>query len=348
MGDASPTKQGPAGLPLLVGRHPQRTPFNGEAPRGGSAHAAAVAVGPAITAKGAADVKTSAAAAAAGRLPTRRVRALLRVTADRVPPLAVVPSPVPSLGPLVLLEVGDGVLGVTAPEAINVGRISAPGKERVIMARRPTNAGTGVITTDGGAPGDATPIRVASLRPVLPKAPASREEARDPSKGTPCAARLVPRLLRVLGATLDAEAIKAGPLLERTSARHRHEADGAKALLGPAAPVQVTGGEAEGAINEARARPAALVVPLAARPLLAVGAVLRRIAGEGRVVANASLEEATRNDPVDQPTAEATTARMGAMVLEEGGRGLGRIGPRPRPWLIVVKDPRPRRPSDVP
>lgn len=303
MRNAPATEQGPTRVTVLVRRDPSGPSLDGEPPRVRRAHAAAAAVRTAITAQGASDVKPPTAAIAARRLAARRIRAVLRVAADRVPTLAVVPSPVPLVGRALPLEVVHGILRVTAPQAINVGRVSAARSERVIMAKRPTDAGTGVITADGGAPRHAVTVRVTTVQAVVPKAAAIREVARDPSKGAPCEPRLVPRLLRLRGAALNAEAIELRPRLAIPSARHRHEADGAAPVLGPAAALQLACGEPEGAIDEARAGAATLIVAQTASPLLTVGAVLRGIAGEERVLTNASLEETARHDPVDQPAA---------------------------------------------
>lgn len=111
-------------------------------------------------------------------------------------------------------------------------------------------------------------------------------------------------------------------------ARHLDETDGAEVVQGPAAAVQVAGGQAQEADDEARAEPATVVVAPRPCPLVAARARLRRVTGEGRVVADTGLKEAAGHDPVDQATAEAVAAGGVPVVLKEGGGRLGLVGPR--------------------
>lgn len=63
-----------------------------------------------------------------------------------------------------------------------------------------------------------------------------------------------------------------------------------------------------------------------AGPLVAEGPRVRRIASEGRVVADAGLEEAAGYDPLDQTATETVAAGGVPVVLEEGRRRLGPVG----------------------
>lgn len=348
MRHAPAAAQGQAGLAVLVRAHPSGAPLDGEAARVLRVDATAVALGPPVAAKGPANVETPTVAVAAGGLPTRRVRAVLRVATDRVPVRPIVPSPVPSVGPAPLLEVGNGVLRVAAPQAVDVGRVGTTSKEGVVVARRPTDAGTGVVTANGGASRHATANGVAPLLAAIPIPAAALEEARDPCDGAPREARLVPGVLRVRVPTLHAETVEGGPVLASPSSGHLDEADGSETLLGPATAVQEASGQTKEANDEARAGAAAVVVARPASPLVATRALVRGVTSEGGVAPDAGLEESAGNDPLDQTATEEVAASGRPLVLEEGGRGLGRIGTGPGPRLVVVEDPRARRTPDVP
>lgn len=144
----------------------------------------------------------------------------------------------------------DGVLRIATTQAINVWRISAACKKGVVMARGPTYTGTGIITANSSATGNTTAIRIASIRLLLPKTSLACEVACDPCNGTSCESCLIPKLLRLRGPTLDAKTIKTRTFLEVPSSGHRDEADRTKALFGPTAAVQITGGQAKEPINE--------------------------------------------------------------------------------------------------
>lgn len=128
MRHAATEVEGPSGLALLVRADPVRPFLHGQAARARRANAATVGVGLAIAAEGPADVESPAAAVAAGRLTMGRLRAVLRQATDRVPVRPIAASPVPSSRTPPLLEVGNGVLGVATPEAIDVGRVGATSK----------------------------------------------------------------------------------------------------------------------------------------------------------------------------------------------------------------------------
>lgn len=148
---APTTKQGEAGLAVLVRTDPSGTPLDGEAARILRVDATTMALGTTVATEGTTDVKTAAVAVAARRLATGRLRTVLRLATDRVPLRPVVPPAVPSIGPTTPLEVGDGVLGVAAPQAVDVGRVGAASKKGVVVAERPTDAGTGVVAADGSS-----------------------------------------------------------------------------------------------------------------------------------------------------------------------------------------------------
>lgn len=112
------------------------------------------------------------------------------------------------------------------------------------MARRPTDAGAGVVATDGSAAGDAATVRLASLRLPVPSHAFAREETRDHGDGASRAPCLVPRLLRLLVPKVHAEAVKVRPLMTIPSTSHLDEADGSEALQGPTAALQVTSRQA--------------------------------------------------------------------------------------------------------
>lgn len=65
------------------------------------------------------------------------------------------------------------------------------------------------------------------------------------------------------------------------------------------------------------------------------------------MVSDTALKEAARDDPLNQSTAKAPPASMGPVVLEEGQRSLGPVGPWSRPWLVVPEDLAFGRPSHV-
>lgn len=257
---APATEEGASRVAFLRGADPVGAFPHGKAPRVPGVGAAAVGVGAAVAAEVRAKVEETAAAIAAGRLPAGGVRALLRVAADRVPTLAVVPPAIPPAGAPVLLEVGHGVLGVATPEAVDVRRLGSAGEECVVVTGRPADASASVVAADGGAAGDAAASRVAHLRCPVPGDASGRKEARDPCDGAPCEARLVPRVLRLLLPPADAEAVEARALLALPSPGHLDEADGAETLQRPAAALQLASGETEEAADEARAGAAARVV----------------------------------------------------------------------------------------
>lgn len=196
------------------------------------------------------------------------------------------------------------------------------------MAGRATDTGAGVVAANGGAPRHAAPEGVGPFLTPGATVTATAEKARDPGDGAPREARLVPGLLRVPLPAQDAKTVEARPRVACAPARHLDETDGAEVVQGPAAAVQVAGGQAQEADDEARAEPATVVVAPRPCPLVAARARLRRVTGEGRVVADTGLKEAAGHDPVDQATAEAVAAGGVPVVLKEGGGRLGLVGPR--------------------
>lgn len=112
------------------------------------------------------------------------------------------------------------------------------------MAKRAADTCAGLIATDSCATGYTPSGRLANLCPSISVSAAVREITCNPRDGPSCEARLVPRLLRLRVPTLHAQAVKAGPILAGPSTSHLHEADGTKAVLGPAAAIQEASGEA--------------------------------------------------------------------------------------------------------
>lgn len=132
------------------------------------ANTTTVAMRPAVATKVRADVVASTTALATRSLAVRRIRALLRITANRIPALALIAPPISPFGSALPLEVIHGVLRVAASKAIDVGSLSAACKKGVVMARRTAYACTGVITADGSTTGNAVAVRLTHLRPPVP------------------------------------------------------------------------------------------------------------------------------------------------------------------------------------